>query len=165
MYIEMQDKTGQVSEAMQADTMKLLNFAADFIHLPENKEMAITYVLNEDIKAINRDYRGKDVPTDVVSLEYEPEEIAFDFVEDFDMPEVLQAELAEFDSFIGELYISIEKAREQAEDFGHSYEREMGFLAVHGFLHINGYDHMVPEDEKVMFALQEEILTAYGLTR
>ena len=57
------------------------------------------------------------------------------------------------------------KAREQAEEYGHSFEREMGFLAVHGFLHINGYDHYTPEEEKEMFGLQEEILTAYGLTR
>ncbi len=54
----MQDKTGQVSEALQQDTIKLLNFAADFIHLPENKEMAITYVLNDEIQVINREYRG-----------------------------------------------------------------------------------------------------------
>ncbi len=163
MYIEMLDNTGKVSDDMQQETVKLLNFAANFIHLPEHKEMAITYVLNDEIQKINHDYRGKDAPTDVVSLEYEPEQISFDA--DFDMPEALQAELEEFDSFIGELFISIEKAQEQADNYGHSYEREMGFLAVHGFLHINGYDHMIEEEEKVMFALQEEILTAYGLTR
>ena len=73
--------------------------------------------------------------------------------------------MAEFDTYIGELFISIDKAREQAEEYGHSFEREMGFLAVHGFLHINGYDHYTPEEEKEMFGLQEEILTAYGLTR
>lgn len=163
MYIEMTDNTGKVSDDMQQETVKLLNFAANFIHLPGHKEMAVTYVLNDEIQKINQDYRGKDAPTDVVSLEYEPEQISFDA--DFDMPEALQAELEEFDSFIGELFISIEKAQEQADNYGHSYEREMGFLAVHGFLHINGYDHMIEEEEKVMFALQEEILTAYGLTR
>ena len=68
-------------------------------------------------------------------------------------------------SYIGELFISVDKAHEQAEDYGHSFEREMGFLAVHGFLHINGYDHYTPEEEAEMFGLQEEILTAYGLTR
>ncbi len=75
------------------------------------------------------------------------------------------AAMEDFDAYIGELYISIDKAREQAEDYGHSFEREMGFLAVHGFLHINGYDHYTPEEEAEMFGLQEEILTAYGLTR
>lgn len=73
--------------------------------------------------------------------------------------------LDEFDAYIGELFISVDKAREQAEAYGHSFEREMGFLAVHGFLHINGYDHYTPEEEKEMFTLQEEILTAYGLKR
>ena len=73
--------------------------------------------------------------------------------------------MAEFDTYIGELFISVDKAREQAAEYGHSFEREMGFLAVHGFLHINGYDHYTPEEEAEMFGLQEEILTAYGLTR
>ena len=73
--------------------------------------------------------------------------------------------MSEFDAYIGELFISIDKAHEQAEEYGHSFEREMGFLAVHGFLHINGYDHYTPEEEAEMFGLQEEILTAYGLTR
>ena len=73
--------------------------------------------------------------------------------------------MSEFDSYIGELFISVDKAHEQARDYGHSFEREMGFLAVHGFLHINGYDHYTPEEEEEMFTLQEEILSAYGLTR
>ncbi len=58
---------------------------------------------------------------------------------------------------LGDIMISIERAAEQAEEYGHSYDRELGFLAVHGFLHINGYDHMTPEDEKEMFGLQKEI--------
>ena len=61
--------------------------------------------------------------------------------------------------------ISVERAKEQAQEYGHSFDRELGFLAVHGFLHLNGYDHMTPEDEKEMFILQEDILTAYGLKR
>ena len=81
-----------------------------------------------------------------------------------DHPELAEM-MAEFDTYIGELFISVDKAREQAAEYGHSFEREMGFLAVHGFLHINGYDHYTPEEEKEMFGLQEEILTAYGLTR
>ena len=61
--------------------------------------------------------------------------------------------------------ISLDKTKEQAQEYGHSFERELGFLALHGFLHINGYDHMTKEDEKVMFGLQKEILDAYGLKR
>lgn len=163
MYIEMQDETGRVSRDMMVDIEKLVQSAAKRIG-KEDKEMAITFVDNERIHQVNLEYRGMDRPTDVVSLEYKPEDsISF---EDMEMDEADLAELmGEFDAYIGELYISVDRAIEQAEDYGHSFEREMGFLAVHGFLHINGYDHYTPEEEAEMFGLQEEILTAYGLTR
>ena len=74
-------------------------------------------------------------------------------------------ELAELPRNLGDLIIPTERAAEQAVEYGHTLEREMGFLAVHGFLHLNGYDHMEPEDEKEMFGLQKEILDAYGLKR
>ncbi|HEM3481461.1 TPA: rRNA maturation RNase YbeY [Streptococcus suis] len=164
MYIEMIDETGQVSAQMQEQITELLQFAAEKIG-KQNKEMAVTFVDNKRVHEVNLEYRGIDRPTDVVSLEYKPEnEIFFDEEDLQDNPELAEM-MEDFDAYIGELYISIDKAREQAEDYGHSYEREMGFLAVHGFLHINGYDHYRPEDEAEMFGLQEEILTAYGLTR
>ncbi|HFI0152508.1 TPA: rRNA maturation RNase YbeY [Streptococcus suis] len=164
MYIEMIDETGQVSAQMQEQITELLQFAAEKIG-KQNKEMAVTFVDNARVHEVNLEYRGIDRPTDVVSLEYKPEpEIVFDEEDLLDNPELAEM-MEDFDAYIGELYISIDKAREQAEDYGHSYEREMGFLAVHGFLHINGYDHYTPEEEAEMFGLQEEILTAYGLTR
>ncbi|WP_105148941.1 rRNA maturation RNase YbeY [Streptococcus suis] len=164
MYIEMIDETGQVSAQMQEQITELLQFAAGKIG-KQSKEMAVTFVDNKRVHEVNLEYRGIDRPTDVVSLEYKSEqEIVFDEEDLLDNPELAEM-MEDFDSYIGELYISIDKAREQAEDYGHSYEREMGFLAVHGFLHINGYDHYTPEEEAEMFGLQEEILTAYGLTR
>ncbi|HEP1832452.1 TPA: rRNA maturation RNase YbeY [Streptococcus suis] len=164
MYIEMIDETGQVSAQMQEQITELLQFAAEKIG-KQNKEMAVTFVDNKRVHEVNLEYRGIDRPTDVVSLEYKPEnEIFFDEEDLLDNPELAEM-MEDFDAYIGELYISIDKAREQAADYGHSYEREMGFLAVHGFLHINGYDHYSPEEEAEMFGLQEEILTAYGLTR
>ena len=66
---------------------------------------------------------------------------------------------------IGDIFICLDKAYEQALEYGHTKEREIGFLAVHGYLHLNGYDHMTKEDEKVMFKKQEEILEKVGLTR
>lgn len=66
---------------------------------------------------------------------------------------------------LGDIFLSYDKAVEQATEYGHSFDRELGFLLVHGFLHLNGYDHMTEADEKEMFALQEEILREYGLTR
>lgn len=160
----MVDETGQVSQEMQVKITDLLQFAAEKIG-KQNKEMAVTFVDNTRVHEVNLEYRGIDRPTDVVSLEYKPEqEIVFDEEDLLDNPELAEM-MEDFDAYIGELYISIDKAREQAEDYGHSFDREMGFLAVHGFLHINGYDHYTPEEEAEMFGLQEEILTAYGLTR
>ena len=66
---------------------------------------------------------------------------------------------------LGDLFISIDKVKEQALFLGHSEDRELGFLVVHGFLHLNGYDHEEPADEEKMFSLQEKILDAYGLKR
>ncbi|HFH8800714.1 TPA: rRNA maturation RNase YbeY [Streptococcus agalactiae] len=164
MYVEMIDETGQVSEDIKKQTLDLLEFAAQKTG-KENKEMTVTFVTNERSHELNLEYRDTDRPTDVISLEYKPEvDISFDEEDLTENPELAEM-LEDFDSYIGELFISIDKAKEQAEEYGHSYEREMGFLAVHGFLHINGYDHYTPEEEKEMFSLQEEILTAYGLKR
>ena len=164
MYVEMIDETGQVSEEIKNQTLDLLQFAAEKTG-KENKEMAVSFVTNERSHELNLEYRDTDRPTDVISLEYKPEsDLTFseeDLAENSELAEMLD----EFDAYIGELFISVDKAREQAEKYGHSFEREMGFLAVHGFLHINGYDHYTPEEEKEMFTLQEEILTAYGLKR
>ena len=164
MYVEMIDETNQVSDEIKKQTLKLLDFAAQKIG-KDDKEMAVTFVTNERSHELNLLYRQTDRPTDVISLEYKPEEaIVFDdsiLADDPDLADLM----TEFDSYIGDLFISIDKAKEQAQEYGHSFEREMGFLAVHGFLHINGYDHYTPEEEKEMFNLQEEILKAYGLTR
>lgn len=164
MYIEMTDETKQVSQEMLTQIGDMLNFAAEKLG-KENKEMAVTFVDNETIHQINLEYRGMDRPTDVVSLEYKPEApIIFSDEDLAENPELAEM-MADYDAYIGELFISVDKAHEQADSYGHSFEREMGFLAVHGFLHINGYDHYTPEEEKEMFTLQEEILEAYGLTR
>ena len=164
MYIEIVDETGLVSEEIIKQTQDILEFAAQKTG-KEKKEMAVTFVTNERSHELNLEYRDTDRPTDVISLEYKPElDIAVDEEDLLNHPELADM-LDDFDAYIGELFISVDKAREQAEEYGHSFEREMGFLAVHGFLHINGYDHYTPEEEAEMFGLQEEILTAYGLTR
>ncbi|MDR1568462.1 MAG: rRNA maturation RNase YbeY [Streptococcaceae bacterium] len=163
MEIELNDEIGQISKSEAQQLIKLLQYAADYLNLHDNQEMSITFVDNEKIRVINHKYRGKDMPTDVVSLEYQPE--VFDF-SDFGLEASEAEELnVELNSYLGELFISVDKAREQAARFGHSYARELGFLAVHGFLHINGYDHMTSEDEQEMFTLQKEILDNYGLKR
>ena len=104
----------------------------------------MTFVRSRAIHQINRDYRGIDRPTDVISFAAGDERSGFESEE-----ELLD---------LGDLFINIDYARRQANEYGHSYEREMCFLFTHGLLHCLGYDHMNPEEEKEMFALQDEIL-------
>lgn len=122
-------------------------------------EVVVTIVSNERIHELNRDYRGVDRPTDVLSFAMnESGEGEMDIYLD-------ESEFDEFPNMLGDIIISLPKAKEQAEDYGHSLERELGFLAVHGFLHLLGYDHGTEEEEKEMFSRQEEILEKIGLTR
>ncbi|WP_122645264.1 rRNA maturation RNase YbeY [Enterococcus mediterraneensis] len=158
MEITFMDQTNSVSEKKISEIDDLLQFAANYLELPEDTEMSVTFMDNAAIQVINRDYRGKDAPTDVISFALEEEG------ED-EIPVIFDEEDAPLPRVLGDIMISTERAKEQAAEYGHSYDREIGFLALHGFLHINGYDHMTPEDEKVMFGLQKEILDAYGLER
>lgn len=112
-------------------------------------EFSVIIVDNKRIHEINKEYRGIDRPTDVISFALEDnEEIKFDNYR-----------------VLGDIYISIDKVREQAKEYGHSEKRELAFLTVHGFLHLLGYDHIKPEEEKIMFARQEEILDGFGIKR
>lgn len=121
-------------------------------------ELTVTFVGNERIHELNRDYRGIDRPTDVLSFAMNEE--GEDEMEIF-----LDEEMDDMPNMLGDIIISIPKAQEQAEEYGHSFEREMGFLAVHGFLHLNGYDHETEAEEREMFGRQEEILNRVRLTR
>ncbi|WP_430612144.1 rRNA maturation RNase YbeY [Enterococcus sp. DIV0876] len=157
MEITFLDETNSVGENKTHEIDALLQFAAGYLKLPEDTEMSVTFMDNAAIQVINREYRDKDMPTDVISFAFEEEAD--------EMPIIFDEEMAAMPRDLGDIMISIERAQEQAEEYGHSYDRELGFLALHGFLHINGYDHMTPEDEKEMFGLQKEILDAYGLKR
>lgn len=122
-------------------------------------EVVVTLVTNERIHELNREYRGVDRPTDVLSFamnEAGEEEMDIFIEED---------EFEDYPNMLGDIVISLPKAQEQAEEYGHSLERELGFLAVHGFLHLIGYDHGTAEEEKEMFSRQEEVLAHIGLTR
>ncbi|MFC6260274.1 rRNA maturation RNase YbeY [Levilactobacillus fujinensis] len=162
MDLEIYDKTKDGVPTKHVDMIKdVLEYAGKYLELAENTEMSVTLMNNEDIHQINKQYRGVDRATDVISFAIEDDEDADD-----DFPLVMDEEMtAEIPENIGDIFVSMDKVEEQAEYLGHSYERELGFLVVHGFLHLNGYDHMKPEDEKVMFKLQADILDAYGLKR
>ncbi|HOI85817.1 MAG TPA: rRNA maturation RNase YbeY [Acholeplasmataceae bacterium] len=114
-----------------------------FKHVKEKQTMQIIFVTQDEIKRLNQTYRNIDKPTDVLS-----------FVNDDPM-----------DKSLGDIFISVDQATIQAQDFGHSLDRELGFLAVHGYLHLKGYDHHTPDEEKVMIEKQEEILKKAKLER
>lgn len=159
MDLEIYDDTKNVPEEKIKLIEDILNFAGSYLKLPENTEMSVTLMDNEHIHGINKKYRGVDKPTDVISFAIEED--------DPDEVPIILPENEEFDipKNIGDIMVSMDKVKEQAEYLGHSEDRELGFLVVHGFLHLNGYDHMKEEDEKEMFGLQREILDSYGLTR
>lgn len=159
MDLEIYDKTEKgVSEKDQKLIRDVLEFAGSYIHLADNTEMSVTLVNNDEIHQINKKYRGVDRATDVISFAIEDD--------DDDFPIVMDEELKEsIPENIGDIFVSVDKVAEQADYLGHSFERELGFLCVHGFLHLNGYDHMKKADADVMFPLQKEILNAYGLKR
>jgi probable rRNA maturation factor len=154
LIIDFIDETNEITEEQINLLEQLLNTAANGENVRDGAEVSITFVDNEKIREINRDYRGKDQPTDVISFALEEMGEGEIEVIGVDLPPVL-----------GDIIISVPKARQQAEEYGHSFMRELGFLAVHGFLHLLGYDHETEEEEKVMFAKQEEILEKYGLKR
>ncbi len=126
----------------------LLNYALEYLKL-DNVEFNIIIIDNPRIHEMNKKYRGVDRETDVITFALEDhKDIEFEDVR-----------------ILGDVYISIDKARSQAVEYGHSLKREISFLAIHGLLHLLGYDHMKPEDEKVMFDLQDKILDSYGIKR
>ncbi|MCQ2559781.1 MAG: rRNA maturation RNase YbeY [Clostridia bacterium] len=113
-------------------------------------EISLVLADNAYIQELNRDYRGLDRPTDVLSFALEEGE---------EMPNPLAVRM------LGDIVLSLEKAQEQAEEFGHSLEREIAYLTVHGVLHLLGYDHMLEADKIIMRSKEEEILGLMNLSR
>lgn len=114
-----------------------------------NAVFSIIFVGLEEIHALNKNYRGIDRPTDVISF-------ALEDSDDFELEGV---------RVLGDIYVCIDKMKEQALEYGHSEKRELSFLVCHGLLHLLGYDHMKKEDEVIMFGKQDKILETVGITR
>lgn len=126
-----------------------LNVVARLHDLDDATEVDVTIVDDEEIHTLNRDYRGVDRPTDVLSFALDEE------AEESDEPELVDAPE---EHLLGDIIISAETAQRQGEEFGHGLEREIVYLAVHGLLHLLGYDHMTEADKVVMRAKEEEAL-------
>jgi probable rRNA maturation factor len=153
-----QDKI-EVTPEIEDVIKKVAEAVAEAEECAFDSEVSVTLTDNEQIHALNREHRGIDRPTDVLSfpmLEFDEDGVAEDC--DFDM----DGELV----LLGDIVISMERAAEQAEEYGHSLIREVGFLTAHSMLHLLGYDHVDnPEGERVMREKEEAVLESLGITR
>lgn len=137
-------------EIKELETVEKVLYSAIEKEKLEDVFFNLIIVDNKYIHELNRTYRKIDRETDVITFALEDEDSLV---------------LPSKERILGDIYISIDKAKAQAEEYGHTLLRELSFLAVHGFYHLLGYDHMTDEEAKVMFAKQEEVLSAYGITR
>ena len=157
-FLNQQDKY-KVSREIKALIKKCAMQTLKYMEFDTDVEISLMLTDNEGIRELNNLHRNIDRATDVLSFpmfEYDEDgEIIEDYAEFNEMGEMC----------LGDIVISLERANEQAEEYGHSFEREVGFLTVHSMLHLLGYDHMTPEDEEEMFAYQREILDETGLVR
>lgn len=133
----------------ELDILKdFINYASEKLSL-KNVMFNVIIIDNDSIHKINKEYRGIDRPTDVITFALEDDK-------KIDTPEV---------RILGDIYISYDKVISQAQEYGHSTKRELCFLGVHGLLHLLGYDHMNKKDEEEMFSLQKELLDSYGIKK
>lgn len=133
--------------------------ALEYMDFGTDCEISVMFTDNEGIRKLNAEFRNIDRATDVLSFPM------FEYDEDGELIEDYAEFNEEGDLCLGDIVISLERAAEQAEEYGHSFQRETGFLTVHSMLHLLGYDHMNPEEEEEMFAYQREILDKMGLER
>ncbi|MFE0556185.1 rRNA maturation RNase YbeY [Paenibacillus sp. FSL W8-0187] len=151
----------QISEELIALLEVILQKAGEAEGVTDG-EVDLTFVDDEQIHELNREYRGIDRPTDVLSfamneITNDELEIIYEIEEGEDLESVPDV--------LGDIIISVPRAKLQSEEYGHSLERELGFLFVHGFLHLLGYDHQDEASEAEMMGKQEAVLAEVGLTR
>lgn len=131
---------------------------------PYSFEVSVTITNNDEIRKINSEFRNIDKPTDVLSFPM----IEYNSPSNFDSIDEEDDDLFNLDTgelVLGDIIISYDKAKEQANEYGHSLEREIGFLTVHSMLHLFGYDHINDIEEDIMKIKQEDILKKVGLSR
>ncbi|HOQ09792.1 MAG TPA: rRNA maturation RNase YbeY [Syntrophomonadaceae bacterium] len=153
LIINQQNKVNYTRELQQV-IKKVANTVARTVKLAKNTEASILIVDNNYIQELNLIYRGQNTPTDVLSFamnELGEDEPDIDFSGEVNV--------------LGDIVISLEKALEQSQEYGHSLERELGYLVVHGMLHLLGYDHETEGERKLMRELEEKILSAAKLER
>lgn len=154
LQLDINDETGVVHEDIQTLVANLLHHALEEEKMTGEIEVSVTFMSDEAIQSINKAYRAIDAPTDVISFA----------LEELGEGEV-EMNVEGMPTMLGDILIAVPTAERQAKTYGHSVKREIGFLTLHGLLHLLGYDHMTEEEEQEMFGRQEEILQSFGLTR
>lgn len=137
---------------MEQMVMLVLAKTAEVMSVEPYAEVSIVFADDAYIHELNRDYRGKDTPTDVLSFA----------LNEGDEPDVIGGPE---ETLLGDIVISLDTAARQAEEFGHSLERELAYLTVHGMLHLLGFDHETEEEKTVMRQKEELVLSELGYTR
>jgi len=153
MIINQQNKINYGKEQQQV-IISVCNTVAKIVRLPKNTEVSIMIVDNSYIQELNFIYRQQNRPTDVLS--FAMNELSDD-EPDYDSSEEL--------NILGDIVLSLEQASLQSNEYGHSLERELGYLVAHGMLHLMGYDHETDEEARVMRSLEEKIMKAVKLER
>jgi probable rRNA maturation factor len=139
-FDDRQDKL-EISQELMDSMIEVIKIALVMENQTLESEVSVSFVDNNEIQNLNSDFRGKDMPTDVLSFPMGEDE--------FGMEEEV---------ILGDIVISCERALEQSADFGHSFEREMLYLTAHSILHLLGYDHMIEEEKVIMRGKEKEIM-------
>ena len=149
----------EIKPEIESFVNKVIKAVLEFENCNDNYEISISFVDNEEIKDLNKQYRNIDAPTDVLSfpmLEFNKKSNDETIVKEVFIDEEIP---------LGDIVISTEKVIEQAKEYGHGQDRELAFLLVHGMLHLLGYDHIQESDEIIMRKKQEEILELLNIKR
>jgi len=147
---EFVNKTTEDVAKYQAVMLSLVEETVSLLKIDEDIELSLIIVDNQEIHQINQTYRGIDRPTDVISFALE------------DTTEIM---IEGMPRMLGDIFISIDKIKEQAKEYQHSFQREFAFLFVHGLLHLLGYDHNDTKEQELMFEKQRQILEAKEIYR
>lgn len=151
LYIEFNDSEFDLFEGYEELSNKIVEYTLHYVGFKEDAELSVSFVSDEDMRRINSENRGIDSTTDVLSFP-QYDDIGFEAFEDEPV-------------FIGDVVISYDRLKAQAEEYAHSIKREYCYLLTHSVLHLMGYDHMEAEDKKEMREAEEAILKEFDIVR
>ncbi len=165
IYMDDRQSLISVEKDLEENIKEIIDYALKEEQVLIPYEVSLIFVDNEAIREINSDTRGIDRATDVLSfpmLDYDEKKV---FKECYLEHEFSIIDLIEGNLVLGDIVLSLERAKEQSEEFGHSFIREVCYLVTHSILHLLGYDHMEDDDKVIMRAREEEILSKFNIER